>query len=140
MNYEVAQDIKLHLCLERQLKIEAAKVENAEKEMHLKERELQAENEKWKEEQSKFREEKRILNRKLEEGIKSLERKCENLTRENEELKKKTRKESNLLTEVIAHVAAVGAKRGSGDQSLSLPGGSEDELNNEPPSKYTKYV
>ena len=110
MNYEVAQDIKLHLCLERQLKIEAAKVENAEKEMHLKERELQAENEKWKEEQSKYREEKRILNRKLEEGIKS-------------------------------HVAAVGAKRVSEDQqSLSLPGGSEDELNDEPPSKYTKYV
>ena len=80
------------------------------------------------------------MNKKLEEETESLERKCENLTRENEELKKKNealRKDSGLLNEILASVSSVAAKRRAED---SLPDGSEDEQNNQqPPAKCTKY-
>ena len=102
--------------LKKDLKIEAAKVQVAKKEM-------QVANVKLEKERSKYVEEKM------------------NQARVNEELKKNNeslRKDFNQLTVILASANAVVAKRSSGEDSL--PGGSEDELNNQvPPPKRAKY-
>ena len=127
--------------LKKELKIEAAKVEVAEKEMHLKERKLQAVNEKWEKEKSKYEEEKCKYEEEkkvLKDHLRESKSRCVILVWENEELKKNIenqKKDSDELDEFLDTAVALRAKRRSRNQSQSLPGGSEDELNNEPPAK-----